>query len=344
MNQNKTSQDLTNNVRRDLIKRFFGVTAAMTLPSTGLFPTTLLASQQANFTVADVTPTKISDHIYVLYARGAWPSPENQGFFANIYLVKTQKGIVVLDTGTSVHIGEMAIRAIKKAFNQPVIAVFNSHFHGDHWLGNDAFNKEYKNLPIYAHPDAIDAIKNAVGDEWLNQMSKATKGAVDGTKVTPPNQGVTHGQTFDYGDVTLKVHSYGPAHSPVDIMVEILEDQALFVGDVIMQNRIGNPSETSFEGYLKTLSIIHNDLSSLLLMPGHGKPGKEELLSTYEDIMHGIYDNTKKAVADGLSIEEAKKLVLNDPRITKHEKTTEGFEDIGKFVSYAYTEAETKAF
>lgn len=339
--QTPSQEKLVDNVRRDLFKRFFGATAGIAM--LGTQPLTVMAAQKDQY-VADVTPTKLTEHVYVLYARGSWPTPENQGFFANIYLVKTKKGIVVLDTGTSTYIGEMAIRAIKKHFNEPVIAAFNSHYHGDHWLGNHAFTSAYKNLPIYAHPDAKTAIQNAVGEEWLQQMSSATNGAVDGTKVVAPTHGVEHAQTFDYGDVTLKVHSYGPAHSPVDIMIEIVEDNALFVGDILMDHRIGNPSETSFQGYIKTLGVMRSELSEHLFMPGHGKPGKDELLRNYEDIMNGLYENALQAVEEGLSFSEATELAMKDPRINKFEHNTQGFDEIGKFVNYAYTEAEQASF
>jgi len=335
------SNDLVNTVRRDLIKRFFGITAAVAV---GNVPLQVLAYQKDDFFVPDVTPIKISDHIYALYARGAWPTAENQGFFANIYLVDTSAGIVVLDTGTSVHIGRMAIRAIKQHFNKSVVAIFNSHYHGDHWLGNQAFKEAFPNAPIYAHPEAKTAIQNAIGDEWLHQMMNATSGAVKGTQVVAPTEGVEHNQLFEFGNVKLKVHSYGQAHSPVDIMIEIVNDKALYVGDIIMENRIGNPSETSFKGYISTLNEIDQNLKGYLLMPGHGKPGKTALLKSYQEIMNGIYENAVNGVEQGLSISETKDLALKDPRIKKHAQTTAGFKEFGKFVSVAYTQAELELF
>ncbi|MBN2646589.1 MAG: MBL fold metallo-hydrolase [Thiotrichales bacterium] len=340
--QLSNTQQRIDHVRRDLLKRLFGVTALATLCTN--LPFNAAYAGVDSLKVADATPQKITEHLYLLAARGAWPTHENQGFFANIYFVKTPKGIVVLDTGTSVHIGEMALRAIKKQFNQPVIAVFNSHYHGDHWLGNGAFKTAFPEAPIYAHPDAKIAIENAVGAEWLEQMMKATEGAVKGTQVVAPTEGVTHGQIFDFGGVQLKVHSYGQAHSPVDIMIEIVNDKALYVGDVIMEKRIGNPSETSFKGYIKTLNIIQTEMPEHLLLPGHGKPGKGELLQAYQDIMNGIYDNAVKGVAEGLDISQTKELALKDPRIHQHAKSIAGFEEFGKFVSIAYTQAEMDAF
>ncbi len=356
MQQTQKNQQLVDNVRRDLIKRFFGVSLAATAMTPALLQQAMAMSKKpaqvdtseyekhSGFErVADVEPVKITDHVYVLYAKGTWPTPENQGFFANIYLVKTQKGIVVMDTGTSVQIGEMALRAIKRTFNQPVVAVINSHYHGDHWLGNHAFVEAYPNVPIYAHPDAKDAIKNAVGEHWFKQMMAATDGKIKGTQFYPPTEGVNHGEVLDFGDVHLKIHSYGGVHSPVDIMVEIVEDNALFVGDVLMEKRIGDAAETNFKNYIRVLATMRENLLHLLFMPGHGKPGGEALLSDFEDLMHGIYENAVKSVEDGSGLNGAREKVLADPRIVKHQNI-EGFVDIGKYINIAYTQAEMDLF
>jgi glyoxylase-like metal-dependent hydrolase (beta-lactamase superfamily II) len=67
--------------------------------------------------------------------------------------VVTGAGVVVLDTGGSLQIGQMAIRMIRQVTHKPVVAVFNSHYHGDHWLGNHAFAEGLRGqLPIYALP------------------------------------------------------------------------------------------------------------------------------------------------------------------------------------------------
>ena len=52
-----------------------------------------------------------------------------------------------------------------------------------------------------------------------------------------------------------------------------------------------------------------------------------------------------KAIKDGLPLEEAKLLVLKDPRVASRARDTKGFEsNIGKYVSLAYLEAEAAGF
>jgi ribulose 1,5-bisphosphate carboxylase large subunit-like protein len=71
---------------------------------------------------------------------------------SNVTFVVTSAGVVILDSGSSLQIGQMAIRMIRRVTDLPVVAVFNSHYHGDHWLGNHAFAQTWgAQLPIHAH-------------------------------------------------------------------------------------------------------------------------------------------------------------------------------------------------
>ena len=48
---------------------------------------------------------------------------------------------------------------------------------------------------------------------------------------------------------------------------------------------------------------------------------------------------------DGQSEAEARAMVLKDPRVTARSKTMQGYENnIGKYISLAYLEAEKEAF
>ena len=333
---------LVDSVRRDLMKRLFGLAAgASVLPAMLSQPAFAAARGPA---VPDQKAVQVSDHVYVLYARGGFPSKDNQGFFANVSFVKTAKGTVVIDSGTSAQIGEMALRVIQKTTNQPVIAVINTHFHGDHWLGNDAMNKAFPSAPIYAHPNCIKSIKLATGQEWLVQMMKATDGMIEGTTITPPNTPVNHGDELKFGNVTLRIHHYGQAHTQVDIMVEVVEDKAVLVGDVAMNKRIANMEDGSFSGTFKVYDGLEKNAPDSLWIPAHGMPDRRLLINNRE-LLGGIYDTALKAMKSGKTLDEAIVLVMQEPRVKAFANDTVGFnESIGKFASIAYVEAEQNAF
>ena len=295
--------------------------------------------------VPDVPAQQLSRHVWMVFAKDGFPTPENQGLMANVVFVVTSAGVVVLDSGCSRQIGEMAIRMIRRVTPLPVVAVFNSHYHGDHWLGNHAFVNAYgTDLPIYALPYAQEQIRGAEGNLWRGLMERWTNQATLGTKVVAPNQTTEHGRTYRFGDVTLKMHFYGRAHCHSDLCVEVVEDRVTYVADVAMDNRIANIDDGSYPGTFKYFEALTQAAGDQLWVPGHGRPSKT-LLKDYGTFLRGIYEPCLAAVEAGQSMTEARAAVLRDPRVAPHAATMAGFaSNIGKYVSLAYLEAEQKAF
>ena len=295
--------------------------------------------------VPDVKPVQLSAHVWMVYAKDGFPTAENQGLMASVLFVITQKGVVVLDSGASLQIGQMAIRMIKKVTDKPVIAVFNSHYHGDHWLGNHAFVEAYgKDLPIHALAHTREQIAGHEGNLWRSLMERWTNQATLGTQVVAPNQATEHGKTHQFGDVTLRMHHYGTAHTPSDLCVEVVEDKLTYVGDIAMGNRIANIDDGSYVGTFKYYAALQQAAGDQLWVPGHGQ-GSKTLLNEYGDFLAGIYEPCLQAVKDSQSVDVARAAVLKDPRVAKRAATMDGFEsNIGKYVSLAYLEAEKEAF
>ena len=309
----------------------------------------LLAQQAQEFIegppVADIPAQQLSPHVWMVYSPDGFPTPENRGMMSNVIFVVTSAGVVVLDSGASLQIGQMAIRMIRKVTDKPVVAVFNSHYHGDHWLGNHAFVKTYGDkLPIYALPSTIEKLKGTEGNLWRSLMERWTNQSTLGTQVVLPNTAVQHGQVLQFGDVTLRMHHYGTAHTPSDLCVEVVQDKLTAVGDIAMTNRIANMDEGSYPGTFKYYSALMAATGEQLWAPGHGQ-ARKDLLKTYGEFMAGIWEPCLKMVEDGKSEAEAKAAVLKDPRVAARAKTMQGFDgNIGKYVSLAYIEAEKVAF
>lgn len=295
--------------------------------------------------VPDIAPQQLSRHVWMIYAEDGFPTQENQGMMANIVFVVTSQGVVVLDSGASLQIGQMAIRMIRQVTPLPVVSVINSHYHGDHWLGNHAFVEAFgKDLPIHALAHTREQIAGHEGNLWRSLMERWTNQATLGTKVFAPNRTVEHGQALQFGDVTLKLHHYGRAHTPSDLCVEVVQDKVTYVGDIAMENRIANMDDGSYPGTFKYYDALKAAAGEQLWVPGHGR-GQKDLLETYGTFMKGIWEPCEKAVKDGVPMDQAKTLVLKDPRVASRAKTMAGFDsNIGKYTSLAYLEAEKEAF
>lgn len=294
--------------------------------------------------VKDHPLRQLSKHVWMIFSPDGFPTPENQGMMCNLTFIDTPKGLVAVDTGASVQIGEMAIRQLKQKFNKPVVAIINTHYHGDHFLGNQAFVEAYGDMPIHAHAGTIEQIKGMEGNTWRRLMEQWTNQATMGTKVVAPTVAVDHGQELKFGDVVLRLHHYGKAHTPSDICVEVVGDALTCIGDVAMNGRIANMDDGSYAGTLKTYAALEKNAPSKIWLPGHGEPGAG-VLAWNRSLFEGIYESCVKAVEAGQPMEEAKELVLRDPRVASQARTTKGFDsNIGKYVSLAYLEAEAAAF
>ena len=88
----------------------------------------------------DYPADEVAPGVYVIHGPVGYPTPENQGFMNNPSFLVTDAGVIVVDPGSSVQTGEMVLRQVRKVTDKPLLAVFNTHVHGDHWLGNQALS------------------------------------------------------------------------------------------------------------------------------------------------------------------------------------------------------------
>ena len=160
----------------------------------------------------DFPLTKISARVYVIHGPNEDPNKNNQGFINNPGFVLTSKGVVVVDPGSSLQVGRMLLAKIAGITPAPVIAVFNTHIHGDHWLGNQAIRDAYPNVVIYAHPTMM-AQAPGEGEVWLKRMLELTANATLGTRLAPPNMGLDHGDKLRLGDVHFRLYHVALAHN-----------------------------------------------------------------------------------------------------------------------------------
>ncbi len=261
--------------------------------------------------VGDYKFESIADQVYVMHGPLQEPSKQNQGFMNNPGIIVSKNGVILIDPGGTYQVGKQVLSEIKKITAKPVLAVFNSHIHGDHWLGNQAVKEQYPKALIYAHPNMIAQAKTKVGSDWINIMQRLTEGASKGTRVVAPDKPVQQGDEIVVDGQRFKVHSSGPAHTDTDVMVEHVNSKTLFMGDNSFNKRMGRfDSSSSMHGGIKVLNYAKT-LDIKTFVPGHGQSGDFdaaarqflEYLSTLQQIVKQGYerdleDYEIKAVAE----------------------------------------------
>lgn len=295
--------------------------------------------------VADIAPIQVSQRVWMILSPDGFPTPENRGMMSNVTFVVTSLGVVILDSGSSLQIGQMALRMIRRVTDKPVVGIFNSHYHGDHWLGNDAFVRQFgPDLPIHALAETRTRILGVEGNAWRSLLERWTNQSTAGTRIVAPNRVVQAGQVLQFGDTRFRMHHYGTAHTPSDLSVEVVEDRVTMVGDIAMTNRIANIDDGSYLGTFKYYEALARAAGDQIWVPGHGE-ARRDLLKTYGQFLAGIWEPCLQAVKDGKTEAQARAAVMQDPRVASRAQTMQGFEgNIGKYVSLAYLEAEKEAF
>lgn len=290
----------------------------------------------------DYALTKITDHVYVIYGPNENPSPGNQGFANNPGFVMVRHGVVVIDPGSSVQVGEMVLRKITTVTQDPVIAVFNTHIHGDHWLGNQAIKAAFPKAVIYAHPKMIDAIKSGEGDHWVKIMNAATQGASRGTKAVAPDLGVNNGDTLKLHGMTFRIYHNHRARTDNDIMIEVVEEGVIFLGDNVLNQRISThfPEQGNIQGQIAAIDLALQSRATHFI-PGHGLSGGREIALAQQAFLKALRASVKNYYDQGLSDIEMQDKVMKDLAAYR---TYYGFDRLGRVIHTAYLQIKAESF
>ena len=285
--------------------------------------------------------SKVTQHVYVIHGPVETPNPENRGFMNNPAFIVADKGVIVVDPGSSHETGTMVLRNIKAVTDKPVTHIFNTHVHGDHWLANDIILKSYPDAIIYADPRMIKKARGGAAQEWLDMLEDLTAGATRGTKIAYPNSRAQDGQTLNIHNLNFRIHSVGIAHSDTDIMIELVDDSIMFTGDNVAYQRILRLDDGNFKDNIAACEKAIS-LGLKYYVPGHGPSGSVDLVKQQKQYLETLYREASRYYEDGLSDFEMKPRVVE---ALSEFKNWFGFDhQIGRHISLAVLEIEQSEF
>ncbi|MDJ0805539.1 MAG: MBL fold metallo-hydrolase [Gammaproteobacteria bacterium] len=289
----------------------------------------------------DYSADQVTDGVYVIHGPLGEPSVENQGFMNNPAFIVTQSGVVVVDPGSSVQSGEMVLRQIRKVTDLPLVAVLNTHIHGDHWLGNQALLAAYPQVPIYGHPKMLERIEQGEGQEWIELLLRLTDNATAGTDIVAPNLQVDHADELTLAGLKFRFLYLPKAHSDTDLMIEVPAKKLVFLGDNAMMKRFGQMRHGTFKGNIAALDLAMQSHAELYV-PGHGLTGGQEVPETYRAYLSILRSEVAKQLDEGLSDFEMKPLVVE--ALSAYSDWVDFDHLVGKHISQAFLEVEQEMF
>ncbi|MDP1655528.1 MAG: MBL fold metallo-hydrolase [Hylemonella sp.] len=254
----------------------------------------------------DVRFQPVAPGIYAYIGDMGARTYDNEGLNANIGLVVTAAGAVLIDSGATFASARQIAEAARKVTDQPIRWVINTGGQDHRWLGNGYFKAQ--GAEIIAHASARADMNNR-GNDHLQGLQTTLKEKAAGTVPTLPTRFITEPDAvLTLGGITLELKHRNGAHTPGDLMVWLPQHQVLFTGDVVYVDRLlGVIPVSNTRNWLETFAVIEQ-LKPPTIVPGHGKvTDLATARADTRDYLLALRAHMKKAVDDGVDVSAAVK-------------------------------------
>lgn len=243
-------------------------------------------------------PKTVAPGVHVFEGLPEHFTRENGGNILNTGFIETEAGVVVIDTGPSRRYGEQMREAIRRQTGGPLVQVFLTHAHPDHFLGNQAFS----DLPIAALPATAQYIRSA-GESLSANLYRLVGGWMEGTEALAPQQEARAGELRIGGRVLRLLALSG--HSDADLAVYDVQTRTLFAGDLAFFQRAATTPNADLARWLAALDTLAQ-LDVQVLVPGHGPvvQGGAAIAQT-RAYLQWLRRTLADAAAQGLDMNEA---------------------------------------
>jgi glyoxylase-like metal-dependent hydrolase (beta-lactamase superfamily II) len=228
-----------------------------------------------------IETVSIAPGIYMLVGRGG-----------NIGLSVGVDGAAIIDDQFADMVPKIRA-AVALLSEQPVKFVINTHLHGDHTGGNDAFGKS--GAVIIAQ----DNVRKRLGAPQVNAA-----GATGEPRAREALPVVTFADsaTLHFNDEDLEFTHLPNAHTETDIVVRFRKANVLHMGDTFTGGFpfIDGSNGGTLDGFIRANETVLASVDdNTKIIRGHGPLGNKAELAAYHDMLVTVRDRVAKLVKAG---------------------------------------------
>jgi len=277
------------------------------------------SNAQQDLSKVEIKVTKVSGNIYMLEGAGG-----------NIGASVGSDGILIVDDQYAPLVPKIQA-ALKTITKRPVRFVLNTHWHGDHTGGNEAFGAT---APIIAHTNVRARLSR-----------EATRG---GEKIPAAPPAALPVITFDdrltvhlNGEDIRAIH-FPHGHTDGDSVIFFTKSNVVHMGDHFFAGRypfIDLDSGGSVRGFIRNLDAVVAELpAGVKVIPGHGSLSTLQELKTHIAGLKEIVAIIEKGIASGRTAEQLKK----EKVLAKFESWSWRVISSDKFIETVFTDLTAK--
>jgi cyclase len=238
-------------------------------------------AQQAPPPDVKIETVSIAPGIYMLVGRGG-----------NIGLSVGVDGAAIIDDQFADMVPKIRA-AVALLSEQPVKFVINTHLHGDHTGGNDAFGKS----------GAVIIAQDNVRKRLAAPQANAA-GATGEPRAREALPVVTFADsaTLHFNDEDLEFTHLPDAHTETDIVVRFRKANVLHMGDTFTGGFpfIDGSNGGTLDGFIRAHETVLASVDdNTKIIRGHGPLGNKAELAEYHDMLVTVRDRVAKLVKAG---------------------------------------------
>jgi cyclase len=276
-----------------------------------------------------------------------WQEPLRDPIEGNALWIVNSDHVIVVDSSLFPSSARRMIAELEKLTDKPVRYLVNTHWHDDHHGGNAVYRERWPEVTIVSHAATRANIlehtykpRPGILDEYRAATAKYRKWAESGlddegkplvesrrqrageivtllaTAVAeleasaemPPGLTFTDRLVLDPGGRGVEVRWLGRGNTAGDVVVVLPQERIVATGDLIVWP-VPFGFGSYYEEWIATLAAV-DALPVDTIVPGHGPVMRDrDYLHAVQGLLGELVAQAKQAVADGLTLEQAKERI-----------------------------------
>ena len=276
--------------------------------------------------------TKVADGVHAAVAAPAYKVN------CNTAIIENDDDVMIVDTHSKPSAARVIIERLREMTRKPVRYVVNTHFHWDHWHGNEVYPAAYPGAEIVTNqitreamlmkglkriqdhvrqvPGEIAKLKADIQAANPTQRAKleadlrlAESYLAEVRALKPALPTIAFEQTMKLYRRDREIHllHLGRAHTAGDVFVYLPKEKVVITGDAMI-------GWTPFmgDGYPEEWAATLDRLAQLdftHIIMGHGNVTGREWLGTFRSYVHDMVEAVRQEAATGTTLDEVKQRV-----------------------------------